>query len=75
MQQDVAAAKVAQHYKQLGLVPIPLVPGEKRPRPEGWQHGYFNNAEDILDHWRTYPNGGIGLVCGQDAGWTGSRET
>lgn len=69
MQQDVAAAKVAQHYKQLGLVPIPLIPGEKRPRPEGWQRGYFKNAEDILDHWRTHPNDGIGLVCGQDAGY------
>lgn len=63
------AASAAERYRQLDLVPIPLIPGEKRPRPEAWQHGYFSSAEDILEHWERFPSDGIGLVCGQNAGY------
>lgn len=55
-------------YMEMGGIPIPIAPGEKRPRSMDWQHGVFKSAEQIEDHWRTHPDDGVGLVAGEQAG-------
>jgi hypothetical protein len=69
LDQAATAAKAAHYYRQLGLTPIPLVAGEKRPRPAAWQHGYFTTAEQIDAHWEQHPDDGVGLVAGEQSGW------
>jgi hypothetical protein len=59
-------------YYELGYQTIPITPGTKKPAINNWSK-YSNEKQTIeeLDHWReTFPDHGIGLVCGPASGLT-----
>jgi KaiC/GvpD/RAD55 family RecA-like ATPase len=64
---DMAPGVLANGYR-----PLPIQPGEKRPRPElnGWSR-YCGNAPDneTFKTWlRAYGSSGVGIACGNVAG-------
>lgn len=55
----------AIHYADHGYRVIPIRPGEKRPPVAQWQDLATCNTGTITQWWTdTYPNHGIGIVCG-----------
>jgi hypothetical protein len=64
--------QIALGYLQLGHRPLPLCQDDKR----GWipavsWRAYQRRAPttaEVVGWWMRYPNAGMGLVCGSDAG-------
>src|SRR5437867_3406895 len=61
--------KAAKAYFKIGMKPIPIAPGEKRPRSLEWQRGVFADTAEIARHWEQHPDDGVGLVAGEQSGW------
>src|SRR5215210_8248318 len=60
------ARKAAAGYMRRGAVVIPIPPGSKNPRRDGWEALRLTPA-DIPSYWT---NGeGIGLLTGEPSGW------
>jgi len=56
-------------YAALGWRVIPLHPGTKQPIPAAWQEKGTTDTDTILGWWdATYPDAGVGIVCGADSG-------
>jgi putative DNA primase/helicase len=49
----------AHHYASLGFALVPLEPGSKSPRGQGWQRAGVDAS-----YWRTRPEMGMGLIHG-----------
>ncbi len=63
-------AETAPAYYAAGLPVIPLVPGQKKPIPKGWQT-YGERAVDpaTQEQWLArYPDANIGLALGKASG-------
>lgn len=55
----------AIHYAEHGYRVIPIRPGQKRPPITAWQDHATTNTGTITQWWTdTYPDHGIGIVCG-----------
>ena len=60
-------ARFARAYvAKYGLRLVPIPPGSKGPRREGWNKpgGYFTDPQEAAQHWTANPDDGIGAVLG-----------
>jgi hypothetical protein len=58
-------ACAASYLRKLGLAPIPIAPGEKKPLISGFQHWRYSPSEETLaDLASKYPDAQIGVLCG-----------
>ncbi len=82
MTEESPFAKRAYLYIERGYSVIPIAPGTKRPGQydavEGWRgmrdwerFGERLPTEIEVNHWETWPDAGIGLLCGKVSGIVG----
>ena len=52
--------------RKIGLRLVPIPPGSKGPRREGWNKpgGYFTDPKEAARHWEAHAEEGIGAVLG-----------
>lgn len=55
-----------RYIETFGLALVPIAPGEKAPKGDGWNKpgGYFTDAADAEAFWQANPNHNIGAVLG-----------
>ena len=56
--------KAAVWYVEHGFGVFPVEVGGKTPATSGGLKDWTDNAEDVAELWRRYPNLNIGIVCG-----------
>ena len=59
-------ADVAERLLDNGYIPIPVVPGEKRPAIPDWSNVNYERSPKLLEQLRTkHGNASTGIVLGQ----------
>ena len=59
-------AGVAERLLDNGYIPIPVVPGEKRPAIKNWTNVNYERSPKLLEQLRTkHGNASTGIVLGQ----------
>jgi len=58
--------EVASRLRRNGYLPIPALPGTKRPAVSKWQHAAKTLSPTLLSHWVTrHSDAGVFLCCGE----------
>ncbi len=63
----ITTAEWARRYIDVfGLALVPIEPGQKGPKGEGWNKpgGYFVDADAAAEFWTTHPKHNLGVVLG-----------
>jgi len=55
-----------RYVDTLGLCVVPIEPGQKYPKADGWNlpGGYFTDAEEAAEFWLRHPQHNMGVVLG-----------
>ena len=65
MKEITSSLEAARQYRAAGMYPIPLIPGEKRPKPKKWETMLLD-ADELPGHFLGDVN--IGLLLGDASG-------